>query len=266
MSLGTYVEFGRQTVADYLQQWLDGKVNLKPSTRHGYETHCQLYLVPGLGHLRLSDLRDHHIEELYAAMRQLQPKTAGSKPSPTLRRLLEVRTDVAFRRRPGPSRIRRVHATLMSALNSAVKRGKIARNPAEFVELASGRAPRPVVWTPERVELWRRTGKRYPVAVWTPQQAGAFLDYVSRDGLAALWQLAADCATTALARQSNVSRGARRGSSPDLSSPKDDGSPLNPNGVSQRFERLIADPGCRRYGSTTCGMSPPAWPSRPAYR
>ena len=164
---------------------------MKPSTRHGYETHCQLYLVPGLGHLRLSDLRDHHVEELYAAMRQLQVQRPGARPSPTLQRLLEARTDRQFRRPLGPARIRRVHGTLMSALNSAVKRVKIARNPGAFVELASGRSPRPVLWSPERVELWQRTGKRCAVAVWTPQQAGAFLDFANSDGLSALWQLVA---------------------------------------------------------------------------
>jgi len=302
VSQGTYVELGRQTVADYLRQWLDGKINLKPSTRHGYETHCQLYLVPGLGHLRLSDLRDHHVEELYAAIRELQPQRPGYKPSPMAQRLLEARSDKKFLRPPGPGRIRRVHGTLMSALNNAVKRGKIARNPGAFVELASGRAPRPVVWTPERVELWQRTGKRYPVAVWTPQQAGAFLDFACNDGLSALWQLVAyrglrraevvglswanvdldnACATISdtVVQVDHVSTwggpkseaGARiisldsvtvkalrnhRAAQAEqrlawgaawvdsgLVFTKDDGSPLNPDGVSQRFERLIARSG-----------------------
>jgi integrase len=302
VSQGTFVELGRQTVAEYLRQWLDGKVRLKPSTRHGYETHCQLYLVAGLGHLRLSELRDHHIEELYDAMRQLARQTPGSRPSPLVRRLLEARSDRQFRRPPGPARIRRVHGTLMSALNSAVKRGKIARNPGAYVELPSGRAPRPVVWTPERVDLWKRTGKRYPVAVWTPQQAGAFLDFASGDRLAPLWHLVAyrglrraevvglpwanvdlatasatirdtivqvdhvstrsdpksdagertislDTLTVAVLRAHRRAQAAARlawGAAwvdSGLVFTKEDGSALNPDAVSQRFERLVARSG-----------------------
>jgi integrase len=123
-------------------------------------------------------------------MRQIG--TDVRRPSPILRRLLAARTQAPDRDRPlSASRIRRVHATLHSALNSAVRRRRLQHNPAEHVELASGKAPKAVVWTEARVELWRRTGKRYPVAVWTPEQAGAFLDAVVDDRLYALWHLVA---------------------------------------------------------------------------
>jgi integrase len=80
----------------------------------------------------------------------------------------------------------------MSALYTAVKRRKIAVNPGEHVELPSGRADRPLVWTEHRVQAWRRTGER-PAAsmVWTPEHAGAFLDAASDDELYALWHLIA---------------------------------------------------------------------------
>ena len=64
-------------------------------------------------------------------------------------------------------------------------------NPARHVELASGKAPKAVVWTPARVDLWQRTGTRYPVAVWTPEQAGGFLDFVEYDRLYGLWHVIA---------------------------------------------------------------------------
>jgi integrase len=55
-------------------------------------------------------------------------------------------------------------------------------------ELESGRAPRPLVWTLERVAEWERTGRRpAPVMVWTPQQTGTFLDRAHADRLYALW-------------------------------------------------------------------------------
>jgi len=90
-----------------------------------------------------------------------------------------------------PARIRRVHATLMSALGSAVKRKRIAYDPAAHVELASGRRPRAVVWTEDRVVAWLRTGVRPPVAVWTPGQAGAFLDVAATHRLYPLFHLIA---------------------------------------------------------------------------
>ena len=112
---------------------------------HGYAQHLNLYLRPGLGHLRLSDLRDVDLEALYAAMRQIGRPVDG-RPSPMLRRLMQARTDTAATRRPlSDATIRRVHATAMSALSSAVKRRKIAVNPGEHVELPSGRADRALV-------------------------------------------------------------------------------------------------------------------------
>ena len=77
----------------------------------------------------------------------------------------------------------------MSALNATAKRRLIPFNPAAFVELASGRRRKAVLWTDERIEEWRRTGTRPKVAVWTPEQTGAFLDHASTDRLYALYHL-----------------------------------------------------------------------------
>src|SRR4051794_36521804 len=193
ISRGTYVEINRQTLDDYLDQWLSGKVRLKSGTRLSYETHIRLYLKPGLGHHELAALRDYHFEELYAAMRLIGRLPEGQRPSPMLRRLLDARTDTPQARRPlSPARIRRVHSTVMSALNNAVRRRRLAHNPAQHVELRSGRAPRALVWTEERVALWRRTGRRpSPVMVWTPSQTVAFLDAAGADRLYPLWHLVA---------------------------------------------------------------------------
>ena len=193
ISRGTYLRPEKDlTVGRYLDEWLAGKTTLRASTRHGYAQHLNLYLRPGLGHLRLSDLRDVDLEALYAAMRQIGRPVDG-RPSPLLRRLLEARTDTPAARRPlSDATIRRVHATAMSALSTAVKRRKISVNPGEYVELPSGRADRALVWTEHRVEAWRRTGKRPAAAmVWTPEQAGAFLDFATDDELYALWHLIA---------------------------------------------------------------------------
>jgi integrase len=182
----TYVDAGMQSVGEYLDLWLVGKVGLRSSTRRSYEEHIRLYLKPGLGHHRLADLDATAIEDLYAGLRQLGDDNE-TKPSPTLARILECRTTPATVL--SAATIRRIHATLMSALNTAAKRRLIAFNPAAFVELESGRRPKAVVWTDTRVDVWRTTGERPKVAVWTPTQTGAFLDHARDDRLYPLFHL-----------------------------------------------------------------------------
>jgi integrase len=114
------------TMAAYLPSWLEGKRNLRPSTRLSYDTHLRLYLLPHLGHLRVGDVRAHHIEEMY---RQIVAASKGGE------------------RPVGTATLHRVHATLMSALNVAVRRGLLRRNPASTVELPASQPTRPQLWS-----------------------------------------------------------------------------------------------------------------------
>ncbi len=188
MDQGTYVAQTRQTVGEYLDQWLAGKGRLRSSTRRSYQEHLDLYLRPGIGHVRLTELREVHVERLYAAMAELG--TPQPVPSYELDRLVAAR-GAPLTRALSDARIRRVHATLMSALNSAVKRRMIGHNPAAHVELAQGRRPRAVVWTRERVAEYERTGVRPAVAVWTADQAGDFLEYAGQNRLYPMFHLVA---------------------------------------------------------------------------
>ena len=142
------------TVGEYLETWLSGKHALKPSTQHHYRDALRLYLIPHLGHIRLLDLRAHHLDRFYAAI------TIGKRGRPL-----------------SPSSIRRVHAALRSALNTAVKRRLIPYNPAEHVELAPENPKRPKPWTLE--------------------QCRAFLDHIADDRLAVLYHL---CLVTGMRR------------------------------------------------------------------
>jgi integrase len=170
---GTYIERSRVTVAEYLDEWLAGKTKLRPNSRKSYGEHIRMYFKPAFGHIRLTDLRENHIEALYAAMRLIGTDDADPD-DPLQRRLLEERTSKV---RPlSDASIKRAHATLMSALNTAVKRRRLEVNRAFFVEVPTGRRPKAVVWTDERVERWKATGERPAVAVWTAEQTGRFLD------------------------------------------------------------------------------------------
>src|SRR4051794_40026799 len=109
------------TVGEFLEGWLVGKQSLRPSTRVSYTTHVQRYLVPFLGAVPLDGLRPLHIDRMYAeiALRGVR----GGRP-------ISVST------------VRRIHATLTSALNTAVRRGLIERTPAATVELPPVRRTR----------------------------------------------------------------------------------------------------------------------------
>jgi integrase len=135
------------TVGTYLQQWLLGKRALRATTRRGYEIHIRLYLEPLIGQMRLADLRPHHVDQLY-----------GDLLAAPDSRVTETT-------------IRHIHATLRSALNTAVKRRLIPRNPALHVELPGRRG--------------RQT------SVWTPEQLGAFLDSIADHRLYAYFHLIA---------------------------------------------------------------------------
>ena len=167
------------------------KAKLKPSTYRSYEEAVRLYHRPGLGHLRLGDVREHHFEQLYAAAAQINNLPEGTKPSEMLRRLLAARATATWtrdgedspglfvRRRVTPARIHRIHAVASSALGMAVKRKILAHNAATHVELPTATRRKPVVWTPARLETWKRTRRRAaPVMVWTPELAGRFLDFL----------------------------------------------------------------------------------------
>ncbi|RCG21932.1 site-specific integrase [Sphaerisporangium album] len=221
---GSPIADRRLKVGPFLRQWVAGKKSLAESTRAGYLEHIDLYLEPGLGHLYLADLSDEHLEKLYQAMEQINRPLEGP-PSEMLRRLLAVRTVAAWEgARPGqlhiskplsPARIRRVHATLSSALSTARRQKKITHDPSKHIELTAAKKRRPLLWTPERVARWRElvadeaakepadrrpVPRPSPVMVWTPALAGQFLDLLVEwdERLYALYHLV-------------ITRGLRRG-------------------------------------------------------
>src|SRR3954454_6483455 len=153
-----------------------GKARLRASTRRSYQEHIDLYLRPALGHIMLADLRDQDVEQLYEAMRALGRSEADEKPGAVLVRLQRGRAAAPAQGRPlSAARIRRVHATVMSALNAGVRRKYMADNPGGHVELPGGRRPQAVVWTRSawRTERPPASARRRRVDAGT---GGVFLD------------------------------------------------------------------------------------------
>jgi Phage integrase, N-terminal SAM-like domain/Arm DNA-binding domain len=113
----------RVTVASYLECWLARKKDtgrFRPSTALHTEHHLRTYWIPLLGHYRLADLTVDNVD----------------------RALASVRRQGARRAQLSPSSVRRIHATLRSALNDAVRRRVIPYNPAALAELEPTRRPK----------------------------------------------------------------------------------------------------------------------------
>lgn len=149
----TQTDGGRMTLEAYLAGWLRDKVaagELRRTTERSYRQHIDDYLVPHLGHHRLNELRPQHVRRMLAAL------VEGN----------------AERKRPlGPSSVRRIHATLRSALKPAAADGLIMQNVAAGVALP--RASRPKV---------------HP---WEAEELGRFLDHAAGDRLGTLYEVVA---------------------------------------------------------------------------
>ena len=163
------------TVAEYLTGWLAGRKGLAAKTVAGYGEHIRGYLIPHLGAVAVQQLRAHHIEAMFTAIntRNAEVDRARTSTDPTLR------AGVAGIRPMRAATQQRLRATLRKALNDAIRKDRLIDfNPATAVELPSAKAPKARVWTDKAVTWWQSSGQRpSPVMVWTPAQAGAFLDH-----------------------------------------------------------------------------------------
>jgi integrase len=204
ISDGKHVDDRKTTLAEHLDRWLEWKRSaLAPSTFASYREGVELYFRPGLGHIRLVDLRADDIKALYAAMRKISRAEDGDR-SELLRRLVAARArwHVPTGPRAGQrvreristrpltdARIRRMHAVLRAALNDAET---LPVNPAAAVKLGKVRKVKPLLWTDARTERWQETGEvPAKVMVWTPAQCGQFLDSIEDLRLYSLFHVAA---------------------------------------------------------------------------
>ncbi|MER7854205.1 tyrosine-type recombinase/integrase [Streptomyces bacillaris] len=202
---------GSLTVGEWLDAWFASKKRRR-TTLNGYASHIRVHLKPRIGHIRLDRLNVGHLVEMFdgiaddnevitAENQARREQIARCKPSRPGRPVTAERALLAderdklaemkpFRKITGPATRQAVRRTLRAALNSAIVQQLITFNPAAHVELESGKRPKPILWTDERVRRWRETGEAPgPVMVWTPQQFGVFLDAAEEDRLYAVFHL-----------------------------------------------------------------------------
>ncbi|MFD4143674.1 tyrosine-type recombinase/integrase [Streptomyces sp. NPDC058572] len=202
---------GSLTVAEWLDRWLAGK-RIRKSGISRYETDVRVHLKPHIGHRRLDRLRVSHLSDMFTAitdanaeiLEQNAQRRAVVEELTTVpwkgvanrarRKAMKAAIDAMppFRRVTGPATRQHIKATLRASLNDAIGQQIITFNPAAHVEIDPVRKPKALVWTDERVSKWEQTGEKpSPVMVWTPEQTGAFLDFVAEDRLYAMWHLIA---------------------------------------------------------------------------
>jgi integrase len=105
---GLTIDGARATLGEYLEQWLESaKPSWRPSTRRQFSRLVRQYITPGLGTVRLKDLRPDQIQSFYTN----QQEAGASVPT-----------------------IRAIHTVLHRSLNQALKWGLITRNPASAVD------------------------------------------------------------------------------------------------------------------------------------
>ncbi|OLT26669.1 hypothetical protein BJF79_43250 [Actinomadura sp. CNU-125] len=140
------------TVGEYLEAWLVGRRNLREGSRRSYAQHIRLYFKPHLGHIPLERLRVQDVDRVFDAIDEHNQLVVRARETGDLR----LRAKVKGRRVVSPATKQRIRATLRAALNKAIKERIIEVNVASLIELPSGKAPKALVWTDERIIQWER--------------------------------------------------------------------------------------------------------------
>jgi len=152
---GLTIDGARASLGEYLEQWLEvTKQSLRPKTWKQYSQIARQHILPGLGNIRLRDLRPDHVQSLYAAKQK-----AGTSAST----------------------VRLIHAVLHKALAQALKWGLVTRNVSDAVNKPKPRREEMKVLDADqaRALLKAAEGERlealYHVAVTTGLRQGELL-------------------------------------------------------------------------------------------
>ncbi|WP_157473753.1 site-specific integrase [Frankia sp. EAN1pec] len=176
------------TISAWMERWLASRKNIRPKTRLGYESYIRVHITPAIGSVQLTKLTVSHLDDMFTAIDNTNIRIIQDLQSDDPR----IRRAARGKRPTGPATQQRIREVLRAAINDANRRGLMTHNPAKYVELRSGKRPKALLWTDERVARWRETGtKPSPVMVWTPTQTGMFLDHAHSDPLYPVYHLIA---------------------------------------------------------------------------
>ncbi len=115
------------TVQQWLEYWMSDIAKIRDSTREGYRSKLDTWIIPALGKIRLAGLTADHIRALHKKMRD-----AGKSETT----------------------VRQAHAILQAALEVAAREGRIVRNPARIVRSPTAdKNPHEVLWVDEVLKV-----------------------------------------------------------------------------------------------------------------
>jgi integrase len=210
ISTGAWSDDKGMKLSGWLETWLEesDERDRAAKTMANYRGHVKNVWKPKLGHLRLRDVRRHHIEKV---LRELAKPIPGGEPADSRQKSMRCTGETkagapcgrwairgsdrcprhggkavqrtapgrpsghAGRRVPkrSASTIESYHRTIRAALAAAQRRGLITLNPAEgSMDAVPEKEPR-------------------DLTVWEPDQTARFLDHVAGDRLSALFEVAA---------------------------------------------------------------------------
>lgn len=152
---GQIADAGDLTVSQYLSDWMISlnRAGLEPTTLSWYRSAVARHIIPTLGSVKLERLSPVMIEAF------LTDKSESGRLDGT--------------GGLGPASVRRLQVTLHKALDAAVRKGMLARNPADLAE-----------------------SPKMPAAdstadVWVPEELATFVNSSRGDRLAGVWRLVA---------------------------------------------------------------------------
>jgi integrase len=136
---GAYVPKSRQTIREYVEEWLAAiKPTVRESTHYSYGRNLRLHVVPQIGSAQLASVDAGTLNQLYAAL------LAGGRKDHKGGGL-------------SPRTVRYIHTIVHRALKDAVRWGRLARNPADAADPPkAGEASRPesITWTPDQLRAF----------------------------------------------------------------------------------------------------------------
>jgi integrase len=121
---GTYIERSRQTLGEYLKDWLAACRNLRPNTARDYSVSIHNHISPRLGNARLQSVDRLQVRGLY---RKLADSGLSEKT------------------------VHNVHICLHKALQDAVDDGLLRRNPAEKAHATPKDRPQIETWSADEL-------------------------------------------------------------------------------------------------------------------